>query len=237
MQSDTCWAVIPAAGLGRRMGNQVPKQYLRLGDRAVIENTLLRFTDHPAITGIVVAVDPQDHTWSSLAIDNTGSLITVPGGRERCHSVLNALRYLMDTARAEDWVLVHDAVRPCLTRQDLDLLIAALRYDAVGGILATPVRDTLKRANRDGRIAETVDRTGLWHALTPQMFRLEVLYSALQAALARGDDVTDEASAVERTGLKPRLIEGRGDNIKITRPEDLALAERILAAQSVNSHR
>jgi 2-C-methyl-D-erythritol 4-phosphate cytidylyltransferase len=168
-----------------------------------------------------------------LAVASTKPLITVTGGGQRYHSVFNALRQLAINALEQDWVLVHDAVRPCLTRQDLDRLIAALKDDPIGGILATPVRDTLKRGNIDGRIAETVDRTELWHALTPQMFRFEVLYTALQTALANLDLVTDEASAVERAGLHPRLIEGQGDNIKITRPEDLALAERILAAQAI----
>jgi 2-C-methyl-D-erythritol 4-phosphate cytidylyltransferase len=233
MRDAALWAIIPAAGAGRRMRSQIPKQYLRLGDRTVIEYTLARFISHPNIDGIVVAIDAQDTIWPSLTVASTKPLITVTGGVERYHSVFNALRQLAINALEQDWVLVHDAVRPCLTRQDLDRLIVALKDDPIGGILATPVHDTLKRANIDGRIVETVDRTDLWHALTPQMFRFEVLYTALQTALANLDLVTDEASAVERAGLHPRLIEGQGDNIKITRPEDLPLAERILAAQTI----
>ncbi len=225
------WAVIPAAGVGQRMRSHVPKQYLRLGDRTVIEHTLARFTDHPGIDGVVVAIDVHDRVWPSLRVPASKPVITATGGRERCQSVLNALQRLTTTAQARDWVLVHDAVRPCLMRDDLDRLIAELAEDPIGGILAAPVRDTLKRRGAEGRIDETVDRTGLWHALTPQMFRLEVLHPALQKAIADCIPITDEAAAVERAGLRPRLIEGRGDNIKITHPEDLKLAAHILASQ------
>ncbi len=233
MRNTALWAVIPAAGAGRRMRNQTPKQYLRLGDRTIIEHTLARFISHPNIDGIVVAIDARDATWPALAVASSKPLIIVTGGAERCHSVLNALRQLATSMQDQDWVLVHDAVRPCLSRHDLDRLIAVLKDDATGGILATPVRDTLKRADVNGRIAQTVDRTELWHALTPQMFRFKVLYTALQTALANGAEVTDEASAVDRAGLRPRLLEGQSNNIKITRPEDLVLAERILAAQAI----
>ncbi|MGH8504165.1 MAG: 2-C-methyl-D-erythritol 4-phosphate cytidylyltransferase [Gammaproteobacteria bacterium] len=225
------WAVIPAAGAGRRMGHAVAKQYLPLVGRLVIEHTLALFIEHPKIAGIVVAVDASDERWSSLNLENAKPLITVTGGRERCHSVLNAVNRLQSLARADDWVLVHDAARPCLNAVDLDMLMTALADDPVGGILATPVRDTLKRADGENRIDQTVDRTALWHALTPQMFRLSVLHSALEAAIEAGVAVTDEAAAVERIRLRPRLVEGRADNIKITRPQDLALAERILSAQ------
>jgi 2-C-methyl-D-erythritol 4-phosphate cytidylyltransferase len=229
------WAIIPAAGIGRRMRSQVPKQYLPLGDRTVIEYTLTRFIDHPQIAGIAIAIDVRDEIWRSLQVSSAKPIITVDGGRERCHSVLNALQRLTSRAQAHDWVLVHDAVRPCLSDEDLNKLMRELADDPVGGILAVPVRDTLKRAGSDGRIASTLNRTALWQALTPQMFRLGVLASALAEALAAGDLVTDEAAAVERAGLRPRLVEGRGDNIKITRPEDLVLAERILAAQAQKS--
>lgn len=227
-----CWAVIPAAGIGKRMRNRTPKQYLRLRGRTVIEHTLAQFISHRKISGIIVAIDSQDSIWPSLIIDSSKPLITAGGGRERAHSVQNALRRLDSTAQTDDWILVHDAVRPCLTRHDLDKLLVMLEGDPVGGILAAPVRDTLKRGDPDNRIEETVDRTGLWHALTPQMFRLGVLRNALEAAIAGREIITDEAAAVERAGLKPRLVEGRSDNVKITHPEDLGLAERILAAQA-----
>lgn len=226
----SCWAVIPAAGIGSRMQADRPKQYFTLGGKTVIEHTLDRFIPHPAITGIVVALDPQDAYWPSLSIDCDKPLRTVDGGRERCHSVLNALNFLADTVSPPDWVAVHDAARPCLARSDLDRLIQSLVSDRVGGILAVPVRDTIKYSRDDERISETVDRRGLWHAMTPQMFRLPVLAEALKRSLDEGYMVTDEASAVEHIGLSPRLIQGRADNIKITRSEDLALAAHYLAS-------
>jgi 2-C-methyl-D-erythritol 4-phosphate cytidylyltransferase len=227
-----CWAVIPAAGTGTRMRNQTPKQYLHLGDRIVIEHTLARFICHPEIQGIVVAIDVQDRMWPSLVIESPKPLVTVPGGPERAHSVLNALRHLDSTAQTRDWVLVHDAARPCLTDHDLNQLLMVLENDPVGGILATPVRDTLKHGDADNRVDATVDRMALWHALPPQMFRLGVLRDALEDAISGSEIINDEAVAVERAGLRPRLIKGRSDNIKITYPEDLALAELILAMQS-----
>ena len=227
-----CWAVIPAAGTGTRMRNQTPKQYLHLGNRIVIEHALARFICHPEIQGIVVAIDVQDRMWPSLVIESPKPLVTVPGGPERAHSVLNALRHLDSTAQTRDWVLVHDAARPCLTDHDLNQLLMVLENDPVGGILATPVRDTLKHGDAENRVDATVDRTALWHALTPQMFRLGVLRDALEDAISGSEIVNDEAVAMERAGLRPRLIKGRSDNIKITYPEDLALAERILATQS-----
>lgn len=222
------WVVIPAAGVGTRMQADRPKQYLPLRGKTVIEHTLACFTHHPAIAGIVVALSAADPYWPGLHLDSAVPLRLAAGGAERCHSVLNALHLLAQQADANDWVLVHDAARPCLARSDLDRLCTELQDDAVGGILAVPVRDTMKRADGEGRIHATEDRNGLWHALTPQMFRLGLLTDALEQALADGFVVTDEASAVEHAGLKPKLVEGRADNIKVTRPEDLALAEFFL---------
>lgn len=226
----SCWAVIPAAGIGSRMQADRPKQYLPLGGKTVIEHTLDRFVSHPYITGIVIALDPGDEYWPSLSIAYDKPLRTVSGGPERCHSVLNALKFLEEMDPPPNWVAVHDAARPCLTRADLDKLLHSLASDRVGGILAVPVRDTIKYSRDDERITETVDRTGLWHAMTPQMFRLRVLAEALQRSLEEGQLVTDEASAVEHIGLSPRLVRGRADNIKITRPEDLTLAAHYLAS-------
>lgn len=222
------WAVVPAAGVGKRMRADRPKQYLPLAGRTVIEHTLQRFIDHPRIAGMVVALSAEDAYWPQLRVASDKPLLRVDGGAERADSVLNALRALAREAAARDWVLVHDAARPCLHPSDLDALIVSLADDAIGGILAVPVRDTMKRADDQGRIARTEERTGLWHALTPQMFRLGALTDALERAAAAGASVTDEASAFEHLGLRPRLVEGRGDNIKITRPEDLALAEFFL---------
>ncbi|MCG5516230.1 MULTISPECIES: 2-C-methyl-D-erythritol 4-phosphate cytidylyltransferase [unclassified Ectothiorhodospira] len=223
------WAVIPAAGVGSRMQADRPKQYLPLDGRTVIEQTLDIFLRHPRIAGVVVAVSHDDAYFPSLCPVTDKPFQVVDGGAERCHSVLNALRGLEALAHPEDWVLVHDAARPCLSDDDLERLIETLRDDPVGGILATPVRDTKKRATPDGYIAATVDRADLWRAFTPQMFRLATLASALEKALEDGFMVTDEASALEHAGHAPRLVEGSAENIKITRPEDLRLAEFYLA--------
>lgn len=219
------WAVVPAAGVGKRMHASRPKQYLPLAGRCVIEHTLDTLLGNPRIAGLVVAIGAGDDHWERLRIRSAKPLIQVSGGNERCDSVMNALTALAGRAGADDWVLVHDAARPCLRRRDLDRLMDTLADDPVGGLLAVPVRDTMKRADTMGRVRATEDRRGLWHALTPQMFRFEVLSAALSAARERDLAITDDASAVEAAGLMPRLVEGRADNIKITRPEDLILAE------------
>ncbi len=235
MSSARHWALVPAAGAGRRMGSTVPKQYLPLLGRPVIAHALTILLDHPRIDGVVVAIDARDEWWPTVVadLDAAKPLLSARGGAERCHSVLNGLETLRERATPKDWVLVHDAARPCLTPTDLDRLLDELADDPVGGLLAAPVRDTLKQADLAGRIAATVDRSRLWHALTPQMFRLGMLHDALRAALARGLLVTDEAAAMEAAGFAPRLIEGRADNLKITRPEDLALAEFFLSRRPV----
>jgi 2-C-methyl-D-erythritol 4-phosphate cytidylyltransferase len=225
------WTILPAAGVGRRMGSAIPKQYLDLAGRTVIEHTLEIFLADERIRAIVVALDPADGYWNDTRYAAHPKVIRAAGGAERCHSVRNALTALADCAHEHDWVLVHDAARPCLQATDLDHLIAELRDDAVGGLLGIPVRDTMKRAAPDGRVAATVERTSLWHAYTPQMFRLGLLRDALDAAVAAGAVVTDDASALERLGYAPRLIEGHADNIKITRAEDLPLAQFYLQQQ------
>jgi len=222
--SSRYWVVIPAAGVGKRMGADRPKQYLSLLGKSVIEQTLDCFIEHPRVAGIVVALSRDDGYWPALPVSRSTRIVRAEGGAERCHSVLSALDALQTNADEEDWVLVHDAARPCLTRSDLDKLIDELSGDEVGGILAVPVRDTMKRGDGTGHIAHTEDRNNLWHALTPQMFRFGLLRNALQRSLIDGFVVTDEASAIEHIGLKPRLVEGRADNIKVTRPEDLVLA-------------
>ncbi len=218
------WAVIPAAGVGKRMKADRPKQYLPLGDKSVLEQTISVFDRHSKIAGIVVIVTDGDPYWAELRCATSKPLYVAAGGVERCHSVLNGLELLQQNASDTDWVLVHDAARPCLRQGDIDHLITELEGDEVGGILAVPVRDTMKRADSRGRIAHTEERNGMWHALTPQMFPLGLLSRGLNQALADGFEVTDEASAMEHAGMAPKLVEGHGDNIKITRPEDLALA-------------
>ena len=218
------WAVIPAAGAGRRMGADIPKQYLSLGGRRVIEQTIGRLLEHPAISKVVVALSVKDAWWSGTCYADHPRVLRATGGEERCHSVLNALAVLAEEAGTEDWVLVHDAARPCLRPEDLIRLIEALRGHPVGGLLGMPVRDTMKRTDTDNRVTQTVPRERLWHAYTPQMFRLGLLRRALSQALAKGELVTDDASAMELAGHLPLMVEGHADNIKITRPEDLELA-------------
>lgn len=225
------WVLIPAAGVGKRFGGPVPKQYLELSGRLVIDHALELFADHPAISGCVVVLSPEDEYWPGSRFAAHPRVHRAPGGRERCHSVGKGLDRLAVEASAEDWVLVHDAARPCLHPADLDALIAALQDEPVGALLAVPVHDTVKRS-ADARHADaTVPRSALWRAFTPQAFRLGLLQRALAATEARGEVVTDDASAVELLGLKPRLVEGRGDNLKITRPEDLDLARFFLQQQ------
>jgi 2-C-methyl-D-erythritol 4-phosphate cytidylyltransferase len=228
------WTIIPAAGTGSRMQATRPKQYLDLLEQSVIEHTLGVFLGHDQISGVIVAISPDDPYWHELPVSRQPRLATVDGGGERCHSVLNALTYLVSQGiDPGDWVLVHDAARPCLRTEDLDHLINEVTMTGQGGILAVPVRDTMKQSDEDGRyIVRTIERSHLWHALTPQMFRLGELRIAIETALNDGFVVTDEASALEHAGQQPLLIRGHADNIKITIPEDLALAEFYLRRRS-----
>ncbi|SDS77444.1 2-C-methyl-D-erythritol 4-phosphate cytidylyltransferase [Halopseudomonas xinjiangensis] len=220
--SPSFWVVIPAAGVGARMQADRPKQYLRLGDRTLIEHTLDCFLDHPGLRGLVVSLSAADGYWPTLACAADDRVNLAAGGAERANSVLAGIKRLVALGAADgDWVLVHDAARPNLAHSDLARLLESLADDPVGGLLAVPVRDTLKQVGPDGRVVATPDRSLYWQAYTPQMFRLGMLREALGGALAAGIPVTDEASAMEWAGHAPRLIEGRADNIKVTRPEDL----------------
>lgn len=214
------------------MGAAVPKQYLPLAGRTVIEWSLAPFFERERTSGIVVALAEGDQRWSQTNLAEHAKIITTIGGAERMDSVLAGLKALEVRAAASDWVLVHDAARPCLSSADLDRLLNELSEDEVGGLLAAPVVDTLKRADEQQRISQTVPREKLWRALTPQMFRFELLRRALQSAVENRVAVTDEAQAVEALGLRPKLIAGDADNVKITLPEDLPRAERILRARS-----
>jgi 2-C-methyl-D-erythritol 4-phosphate cytidylyltransferase len=210
------------------MGSRRPKQYLHLHDKPIIQHTLERLC-LTRIAGIVVCLAEDDAYWKTLTLPKP--IIRVNGGAERCHSVLNGLQALREWAQPDDWVLVHDAARPCVRQADIEKLMTELAHHPVGGLLAVPVRATMKRAASNAHqieISETINREGLWHALTPQMFRLETLYHALQSVLNKGELVTDDAQAIERFGLHPVLIEGHPDNIKITHPQDLSLAELYL---------
>lgn len=220
----TYWCVVPAAGIGKRMGAEHPKQYLSLLDKTVCEHTLLRLLSVPKLEKLVVCISKTDDWWPKLALAGDPRIITVDGGQERCHSVLNGLHYLRTFAADSDWVLVHDVARPCVRVADIENLIAKTRDHKDGGLLATPVRDTLKRAAGNQHVETTVDRTDLWQALTPQLFKVGALTHALEAALAQQVTITDEASAIEWAGGEPLLVEGHPDNIKITHPNDLPLA-------------
>lgn len=224
------WAVVPAAGVGKRMQSDRPKQYLDLAGKTVIEQTLTRLIDANVFIAIAVAISVDDPYWPALPIAKHEKIVRAEGGKERCDSVLSALTALRNQAADDDWVLVHDAARPCITASDICLLIDTLKDDAVGGILALPSPDTLKHV--EGRaVTATIDRSHIWRALTPQMCRYGALKNALQTAAAEGWVVTDEASALELQGLRPKIVAGRPDNIKITRPEDLPLAKFYLEQQ------
>lgn len=210
-------AVIPASGVGSRMNAPIPKQYLSLQGKTILEHALAPFIAHPTVTQIVVAVSPTDPYYSHIALLKHPKVQTVFGGDTRAQSVFNALQLVNDDA----WALVHDAARPCLCMEDIDKLCAV--DDPNGAILAIPAVDTIKRANGQ-HIAHTEDRSTLWHALTPQFFPVGLLKQALHTAFQQGVTVTDEASAMEHSGYTPRLVAGRSDNLKVTRPEDLALA-------------
>jgi 2-C-methyl-D-erythritol 4-phosphate cytidylyltransferase len=207
------------------MGAELPKQYLALAGKTVIEHALDALLDCTMLSGIVVVVAEGDSRWPGIEAGyRERPVSTVAGGAERCHSVLNGLAHLELQARPDDWVLVHDAARPCLRPADVVTLIETLAGDTDGGLLGMPVADTMKRVDEQHHVTATVERNGLWHALTPQMFRLAQLQNALQDAIDSDALVTDEAAAMERAGYVPCMVQGHRDNIKITVPADLALA-------------
>lgn len=222
------WAVVPAAGSGRRMGAAIAKQYLPLLGRPLLAHALAPLLACSRLSAIVLCVAPDDREWRGAVDGEDERLLTTAGGTERCHSVLNGLERLAGRAAGDDWVLVHDAARPCLSGEELETLFAALADDPVGGLLAMPLSDTLKAADEAGRVSRTLPRDGLWRALTPQMFRYGLLHEALAGAIGAGVTVTDEAAAMERAGHRPALVTGSAANIKVTTPEDLALAEAVL---------
>jgi 2-C-methyl-D-erythritol 4-phosphate cytidylyltransferase len=229
-QSSTRYfAVVPAAGSGSRMESEKPKQYLAIGDKTILEHTLQVLLSARQIDQIIVCLAEHDPHWAELDLAEPSRIDTVTGGASRAQSVLNGLNHLAGKAREDDWVIVHDAARPCLSPTLLHRFIDDLEGDEVGGILAVQVRDTLKKAHLDSDyIEKTLDRAQIWQAQTPQMFRYGLLYSALQDALARQLEVTDEAAAMEASGLPVRLVKGDSRNIKVTTAEDLLFARSIL---------
>ena len=222
------WAIVPAAGRGARFGGAVPKQYLELGGVPLIAHSLRAVLAHPSVGGAMVVLSADDALWPGWTEIDGKPVRTCIGGAERCDSVLAGLAALPDDVRPDDFVLVHDAARPHLRASDLERLLDLGRGDPVGAILAAPVRDTLKRAGNDGGIDATESRDRLWRALTPQLFRRLQLTRALEAARNAGVIVTDESMAMELQGHRPLLVEGSDDNLKITTPADLPLAEFLL---------
>jgi len=226
LSSNPLYAVVPAAGIGKRMGSEIPKQYLQINQLPIIHYSLETLVNHQQIERVVVVLSPRDRWFEQLAIAKHPKICVVVGGAERADSVLCGLKVLPQHGR----VLVHDAARPCLTVADLDLLIE-MQKEGVGAILASEVRDTMKRAAGNQCIDHTVERERLFHALTPQLFDLPLLQHVLTAALDQGVNITDEASAMEWANHPVLLVPGRNDNIKVTRPEDLQLATLFLTAQ------
>jgi 2-C-methyl-D-erythritol 4-phosphate cytidylyltransferase len=227
--------VIPAAGSGRRLPGACPKQYREILGKPLLQHTLEGIGSLPLFSLVVLALSNEDSFWpavrDSLAPAIRDRIQVTTGGQERVNSVLAALELLGTQAGDEDWVLVHDAVRPLVSMQDVEFLISSVADLPSGGLLAQRVRDTLKAAGDNALVDSTVDRSKLWQAQTPQMFRYGVLRQALQTAVEQGRTVTDEAAAVEALGLPVRLVKGHPYNIKVTWEEDLELAALLLGAE------
>ncbi|MGK0273003.1 MAG: 2-C-methyl-D-erythritol 4-phosphate cytidylyltransferase [Cocleimonas sp.] len=244
------WVVIPAAGLGLRMQSDKPKQYLEIQQKTLIEHTLECFQRHEQIAGIVVVLNAEDEHWEPLNLKSKfESLYTVHGGSNRSDSVMQGLIYLDQIKKISQrsWVMVHDAARPCLSNIDLDSLLSLRETETIGGLLASPVRDTMKRVlvskeiespsqlnqlEVNKTVSHTEPRDNLWHALTPQMFRLNDLKHAIQKCKDEGIEITDESSAMEYIGEKPVIVECMHNNIKVTNPSDLALATFLLSQKT-----
>lgn len=222
------WVVIPAAGIGSRMQSERPKQYLPLIDKCVLEESVAPFINMQEVKRIIVAVKPGDATWSTLSLSHHAKVEGIAGGKERYHSVLHGLQHIQAQAQLDDWVIVHDGVRPCLTQEEIYDLLRAVEGHRVGGVLGVPVRDTTKVVNHAGSIVRTTDRSILWNALTPQIFRYGLLLNAINKAIQEKKTPTDEAQAIELADRIPIMIKGRYTNIKITEPDDLHYARFLL---------
>lgn len=237
--NDMRWIVVPAAGYGERMGGTTPKQYLKLGEHSILQTTLSRLLAVPDVEGIVVVLAEGDTLWKTTPAARENRIHVVVGGFSRADSVFAGLRYVLNNATDQTWVLVHDAARPLVHLSDIQRLTDAVyNSGAVGGILATPVQDTLKKADDYGCIQRTLTRERLWQAQTPQMFRAAELFEALQTAgqslwkdTGETSGLTDESSAMENSGHEPLLVEALNPNLKITRPADLILARALLASE------
>ena len=222
------WVIIPAAGTGQRMGGAIPKQYVSVCGKTVIEHTIDNFIDRKEIESICVSISKSDKYWSTLPISKNKKIITTVGGSERYQSVYNGLSAIKDEADNDDWVLVHDAVRPCLTKSVIDRLITEISSDVVGGILALPCTETMKRINNSNEVEETINRQTAWRAQTPQMFKYKKLLLAIEKVIDENIFITDEAMAMEFSNYKPVVILGDENNIKITHKIDLKQLELFL---------
>jgi len=226
------WVILPAAGTGSRMAADRPKQYLQLSDQTILEHTINCFLSHPAFQTVLLGLSEDDQYWAQLPLAQDSRIQVFKGGAERVDSVLNGLAFIDARAKPDDWVWVHDAARPCLTHAEIDKLIDSLEVKEDGVVLAVPVHDTVKRANDSFNVETTVDRRGLWRAMTPQVFRFTQLKQALEQSLADNVCVTDESSAIEYVGGKPFLVQGSDRNIKVTHPSDLKVAARTMQENS-----
>ncbi|HCA26398.1 MAG TPA: 2-C-methyl-D-erythritol 4-phosphate cytidylyltransferase [Betaproteobacteria bacterium] len=225
------YALVPAAGTGSRMESRIPKQYLPIFDKPLIHHALSALCDYPPIERVFVVLAPDDHYWAHVDSPYVPSRLEplFCGGETRAESVLNGLRAIHDRIGPDDWIMVHDAARPCIGKGHLDLLLAGIGDDEVGGLLAIPVADTLKRADRTHRVIGTEARRNLWQAQTPQMFRFRLLLQALEQEETAA--FTDESQALERLGYQPKLVASDNRNIKVTYPQDLLVAKMILTTE------
>lgn len=236
------WLIIPAAGTGSRMQMDKPKQYLQIENKTILEHTLTCFLDHPAFEEVYVGLSEQDVYFDQCGLNLDSGITTFEGGRERADTVLKGLEFISDKANPDDWVWVHDAARPCLSKQEIDLLIDELKHADTGLVLGVPVSDTLKRVSdtkglgRRSEISVTVDRAGLWRAMTPQIFKYKTLRQALEFCRDSDKVITDEASALENIGQRASMVQGSEQNIKVTLPADIAKAQEYLA-KKISSHR
>lgn len=235
MSEEKIHALIPAAGHGSRYGGAVLKQYLPVCGKAVLAHSISAFQFHPMIASITVVLAEDDQWFETAVGPLAASVKTVIGGDTRAQSVRNGLQFIADNHSDSDWALVHDAARPCLSASRLEKFLEQGRTSADGAILAVPVGDTLKRGSDTNEIEATVDRSYLWAAQTPQLFRVGALAQAIDAAQSAGCELTDEASAMEFAGIRPLLVMGSAANIKITHPSDLAIAEALLARKEHSS--
>jgi 2-C-methyl-D-erythritol 4-phosphate cytidylyltransferase len=234
-QDDKLFVVIvPAAGVGKRMLASCPKQYLEINNQSILTHTTNRLLSHPKITKVIIVLSDEDEYFAQTELANNTHIIRVSGGKERVDSVLNGLQ-VIDVER-HPWVLVHDAARPCITHDDIDNIIEQCITNNCGGLLAAQVVDTMKQNSQEhsNTVGSTIDRSNLWHAFTPQMYKTVELKQAITQAMEKGLEITDESSAIELAGLTSLLVLGRRDNIKITRPEDIALATFYLDQQKLN---